>query len=341
MNTFNPSDVGKVKGDLFGFPYSVEHANVVVLPVPWDVTTSYKPGTSNGPEAILKASPQLDFFDIDYPELWNFPVAMAPISNYWVAENSRLRAKAESIISGLEAGRRLSKAEESDLALINERSRSLHDEVKSKAIAIKKNNQFNLVLGGEHSVAYGNIAASKHVSGDFGLLQIDAHQDLRDSYLGFAHSHASVMNRVLNEDLVTHLVQVGIRDCSPDEMALAKSDPRVVVFENRVNQRQLFGGTTWKSIVDDIISRLPQQVYLSIDIDGLEPQYCPNTGTPVPGGLTFDQLQYLLFSLGNSGKRLVGADLVEVAPGLDEWDANVGSRVLLQMIGCIRSSLNG
>ncbi len=337
---FDPSGVGQVTEGLFGFPYSVSEAKVVVLPVPWDVTTSYRPGTANGPSAIAAASPQLDFFDQDYPRLWEFSVAMAEISKDWLFANKTLRVKAEQIIHALETGNPLTESHTAILAEINVHCAQLHHWVMAQSEQYQSAGQFVVVLGGEHSVAYGNIVATAKRFPNMGLLQIDAHQDLRDAYLGFEFSHASVMKRVLTDTSVTKLVQVGIRDCSPDEIALANSDSRVAVFSNKYMQGRLFEGESWQSIVDEIISGLPQHVYLSIDVDGLDPSNCPHTGTPVPGGLSFDQLAYLLKRLSDSAKTLVGADLVEVAPGPegDDWDANVGARVLWQMLGCIRRS---
>lgn len=132
---------------------------------------------------------------------------------------------------------------------------------------------------------------------------------------------------------INTLVQVGIRDFCSDEAGLVASDPRICTFTDFRIKERLFNGLTWRSICGDIISKLPQNVYVSFDIDALSPEYCPNTGTPVPGGLSFAQADYLLYQLSVSGRKIVGFDLNEVAPGAEgEWDANVGARILFKML---------
>lgn len=117
-------------------------------------------------------------------------------------------------------------------------------------------------------------------------------------------------------------------------MTVAADDPRVTMFDGPGLSASKFAGESWHSLCERIVARLPQQVYVSFDIDGLAPQYCPHTGTPVPGGLTFDEAVYLLSRVAASGRRIVGFDLCEVAPapsGEDEWDANVGARMLYKL----------
>jgi len=126
------------------------------------------------------------------------------------------------------------------------------------------------------------------------------------------------------------LTQVGIRDYSEEEKSFAEENG-VYVFYDAMIKQKMFEGSSWQSICDQIISSLPDKVYVSLDIDGLNPSYCPNTGTPVPGGLTFDEVDYLLRKLAFSGKQIVGFDLNEVSPGHNEWDANVGARLLYRL----------
>src|SRR5690606_13345614 len=121
---------------------------------------------------------------------------------------------------------------------------------------------------------------------NFGLLQIDAHADLREAYEGFKYSHASIMYNVLNEiPQVQKLVQVGIRDYGDDELTMIRTEKnRVVTFFDRDLKEAEYEGQTWKALCEQIVDELPQNVYISFDIDGLDPKLCPNTGTPVPGG---------------------------------------------------------
>lgn len=135
-------------------------------------------------------------------------------------------------------------------------------------------------------------------------------------------------------------MQVGIRDYCDEEVALAESEERVVQFSDHSLATAKFEGTTWAAQCEKIVSSLPQRVYVSFDIDGLSPDNCPHTGTPVPGGLGFNKAVYLLDSVVRSGRRIVGFDLVEVAPSGegDEWDANVGARMLFKLCGLILKS---
>jgi agmatinase len=139
---------------------------------------------------------------------------------------------------------------------------------------------------------------------------------------------------------VEKLVQVGIRDYCDDEVALARENNKVVQFDDYCLSSARFEVKTWAEQCREIVEHLPQNVYVSFDIDGLSADNCPHTGTPVVGGLSFNQALYLLDSVVRSGRRIVGFDLVEVAPseGEDEWDANVGARMLWKMCGLILKS---
>jgi len=171
--------------------------------------------------------------------------------------------------------------------------------------------------------------AEKHTS--FGILHIDAHADLREAYEGFEFSHASIMFNALKIPQIKQLVQVGIRDYCEAELQLIQSDQRITTYFDRDLKYQQFEGKAWSVICNQIINKLPEKVYLSFDIDGLDPKLCPHTGTPVPGGLEFEQALYLVEKLVNSDRKIIGFDLNEVAPGNDEWDANVGARLLYRL----------
>ena len=128
------------------------------------------------------------------------------------------------------------------------------------------------------------------------------------------------------------LVQVGIRDFCDEELEVARADERVVQFTDYELAAAQFEGETWRTVCDRIVAALPRQVYVSFDIDGLSPDNCPHTGTPVPGGLSFRAAVYLLAAVVESGREIVGFDLCEVGPSRDgEWDANVGARVLYKL----------
>jgi agmatinase len=198
-------------------------------------------------------------------------------------------------------------------------------------------------------VPFGAIRAAAERHPGLGILHVDAHADLRVAYEGFRWSHASIMDNVLREvPGVARLVQVGIRDFSEDELrAIHRGDGRVVTHFDQQWQRRSFAGEPFDLLCREAVGPLPQQVWVSFDIDGLDPALCPHTGTPVPGGLSFAQVAHLLEVLAGSGRTIVGFDLVEVAPGPDgadsagssaEWDAKVGASVVSKLCGAAAAS---
>jgi agmatinase len=215
--------------------------------------------------------------------------------------------------------------------------------VYKESLRLLKAKKIPVVVGGDHSTPFGAIKAYAETYKDFGILHIDAHSDTRVSYMGFEHSHASIMHNVMEKiPGVKKLVQVGIRDFCEEEYNYTKKNPKIFVHFDRHLQEKKLTGSKWSDIAKDIISELPENVYLSFDIDGLDPRFCPNTGTPVAGGLDYHEMIYLILEIVKSGKRLVGFDLVEVAPNAknkgDEWDANVGMRLLYKLAGAALAS---
>jgi agmatinase len=176
--------------------------------------------------------------------------------------------------------------------------------------------------------------------GNYCVLQIDAHADLRNAYEGFEFSHASIMFNALKINQVEKLVQVGIRDyCEEEYRLIHNSNGRVKTFFDRDIKHAQFNGDSWDRICNRIINELPQNIYLSFDIDGLDPKLCPNTGTPVAGGFEVEQILFLLEKIAKSGKRFIAFDLNEVTPGEnDEWDANVASRLLYRICNLVALS---
>jgi agmatinase len=192
-----------------------------------------------------------------------------------------------------------------------------------------------VILGGDHSVPYGAIEAYAARFPGMGILHLDAHADLRDAYEGFSWSHASIFHNVMTKiPAVSKLVQVGVRDLGRAEQEMIRdSAGRIETVFDADIARKRDSGTPFADIADDIVRRLPETVYLSWDIDGLDPTLCPGTGTPVPGGLSWNDAIALLRALVRAQKTVVGMDLCEVSPGETEWDANVGARLLYKMIG--------
>ncbi|HEX7678359.1 MAG TPA: agmatinase family protein, partial [Thermoanaerobaculia bacterium] len=218
---------------------------------------------------------------------------------------------------------------------VNKISETVNDWVYEQTRALLIAGKMPVVLGGDHSVPFGAILAYAETHPNLGILHLDAHADLREAYEGFTWSHASIFNNVITKvGGVDRLVQVGVRDLSNAEAAMIDgSQGRIVTFFDSDLAARKEEGSTWAEIADEIVAALPRDVYLSWDVDGLDPTLCPSTGTPVPGGLSWNEAIGLLRALRRAGKRIVGLDLCEVSPGESEWDANVGARLLYKMIG--------
>lgn len=330
----NPNETGSANLGLFGVPTTREAAKIILIPVPWEVTTSYGDGTSRGPEAIREASPQIDLFDRQFGLAFEQGFHMLPVPENWRALNDELKVKAKQIREELESGSARSAKFEKAMLTINAACAELSEWVYDTACAIISEGKIPGVIGGDHSSPQGLIRAVCE-SGPVGVLHVDAHADLRVAYQGFTRSHASIMNNVMNAAAKpSKLVQVAIRDFCEEEFKQITEREDIVTFFDQDLKNQMFEGKLWSEICDEIVSHLPDRVHLSIDIDGLSPEFCPSTGTPVPGGLSFDQLNYLFSKVVDSGRQIVGLDLDEVAPGQDsEWDANVGARLLYKMCG--------
>ena len=216
----------------------------------------------------------------------------------------------------------------------------MNDWVYDQTKQLLENGKLVGLIGGDHSTPLGYLKATAEHHGDFGILQIDAHCDLRTAYEDFKYSHASIMYNALAEiPQLTKLVQVGIRDYSEDENQFIIDNPERVTtfFDKDIKERQ-YEGETWKTLVDEIVQRLPPKVYVSFDIDGLDPKLCPNTGTPVAGGFEADQINYLFKKVIESGRKLLGFDLNEVGVGEGGLDANIAARILFRLCNLLVKS---
>lgn len=335
VRSFDPNSPGDPSSSLFGLPFDTSEAEIVIVPVPWDVTVSYKDGASRGPDAVLAASVQVDLFDPSVPDAWKIGLAMDEISSEVRDAASRLREDAKTYINAITTGTDpLSVAATGNIRdAVNEGSAWLNAWVEARCTHWLGHGKLVALLGGDHSTPFGMLKALSAKGEPFAILQIDAHADLREAYEGFLFSHASIMRNALRLPHVSHLVQVGIRDYCQEEADVIASDSRVTTFFDRDLKHGQFIGATWAQQVENIVETLPKRVYISFDIDGLDPKLCPNTGTPVPGGFEFEQALYLIERVARSGRTIIGCDLNEVSPGGDdnEWDANVGARMLYRM----------
>lgn len=334
LERFDPDAAGDEDSGIFGLPFGPEESSLLLLGYAWEPTTSYSQGTAWGPAAVRQASAQLDLFDLELSRAglacpYRHGIHMFPEDPSIRARSDEAKALARS--SGAQSQ-------------VNTLSQKFNAQVQDEVTHHLAQHRLVGLIGGDHSVPFGAIGAHALRESNFGILHIDAHADLRVAYEGFEHSHASIMHNVLEHcPSMSKLVQVGIRDLSEAEMQKIQSDPRIQTHFGP----DLAQVRNWPAQCQAIIQDLPDRVYISVDIDGLDPAFCPHTGTPVPGGLSFTQVQTLLLTLATSGKTIIGFDLVEVAPPLDpqgqprqstsaeEWDANVGARILYRLCGAM------
>ena len=245
-----------------------EHARVVILPVPLDRTTSYVAGTRNGPHEILVASSHM--------ELWDEETStdVHSIGIFTLPEMEFPFGSIDEVVG----------------------------EIRRVASEIICRDKFPVVIGGEHSITPAVVAAVAERHPGLSVLQIDAHADRRDSYMGTRYNHACAMRRVLEHAPAT---QVGIRSLSPEEAAAIPTLPTHVFYDFNLRN-----DARW---VERVVDTLSETVYVTIDVDGLDPAIMPATGTPEPGGLSWYEMLGLLRRVAER-KRIVGFDLVELSP---------------------------
>jgi agmatinase len=343
FENFDPNSVGLKDNNIFGLPTIEETAELIIIPAPWEVTVSYRAGTAKGPEQVMEASLQVDLYDPDGVDEWKKGYYMLPIDKNIETKSAYLRSCSELIINALSEGTDIDCNNQlcEKLKEVNEGGIFFKEWLKELSLKYLNQGKKVVLLGGDHSTPLGYLQALATKHDNFGILQIDAHADLREAYEHFTYSHASIMYNVLKEvPQVSKLVQVGIRDYCDEELAIINSNPRVKTFFDKDIKEAMYEGTTWKQIVDRIIESLPEHVYLSFDIDGLDPKLCPNTGTPVPGGFEVEQIFYLFKKIKESGKKIIGFDLNEVSSGEnfdDSIDPLVGARVLYKMCNLFMS----
>lgn len=321
---FNPNEPALDGSGILGLTSSVEESEIIVFQVPWAVTVSSGKGTEKGPERIMEASKQVDLGNVYFGDVWKKGIA-AVQSDAVNKHNAQIRSEAEVYIEGYLKGEPNIEL----LAKINKDCEILMGGVRSRSETYISKGKKVVLVGGDHSTPLGYIRALLKKYERFGIFHIDAHLDLRDDFEGFINSHASIMRNVMKEPGIEKLVSVGIRSYCDEEIRYAESDTRVQIFFDREIQI-LKREKSWYEIVKAISDSLPEKVYISIDVDGLKQQYCPKTGTPVPGGLEYQDVLDLLDYIGKE-KEIIGMDLVEVGDG--EWDGTVGAELLYQMIG--------
>jgi agmatinase len=338
---FDPGAAALPGSGIFGLPHGPE-AGVSILGVPFQATTSYRRGTAHGPEAVLAASRQVELDDLRFGRPYEAGLHMLPIAPEILAWDEEASAAADPIIA---AGGALGGDTElaRGLGRVNAIGAELNAYVERHTHSVLEAGRLPVVLGGDHSVPFGALAACAECHPGLGVLHFDAHADLRRAYEGFTWSHASILFNVLEHlEGVQRVVQVGVRDlCAEEHARIAESEGRVHTLFDPDWARARFAGEDLPALVRATIEKLPEEVYVTFDVDGLDPSLCPGTGTPVPGGLGWHEAMLWLEELAASGRRVVGLDLCEVSPGPDSagdspghsWDAVVGARLLYRLIG--------
>lgn len=322
------------KEGLFNLPFSARESEVVLIPVPWDVTCSFRSGTSKAPQAIYEASSQIDLYHPLYPDAWKSGFYMFPPPASIMALNSELAPKAREAMELLRTHpNALHPKYQKLIQEVNHHSLELNRLIEEHADELLLQGKILGLVGGEHSVSYGLIKALSSYHKEFAIVQLDAHADFRPAYCGFTFSHASIMYNVWRQiPQVSQFLLIGLRDICHQEAELIHKEKRIVPFFARDIHKKLSRGHPFHSIICPFIDQLPQHVYLSFDIDVLDPAYCPKTGTPVPFGLTPQQCMEIVEAIVESGRIIIGFDLVEVgAETGEDYDAIIASHILFQL----------
>ena len=278
------------------------------------------------------------------PNAWKQGFYMRQPDRKILMKSDYLRKEAELYIDYISKGEKLEANQfmRKTLKEVNDGSDHLNSWTYDQTKALLSKGKLVGLLGGDHSIPLGYYKAIGEKYGEFGILQIDAHCDLRAGYEGFNYSHASIMYNTLKEiPQLQKLVQVGVRDFSENEWEyIRNSNSRVVTYLDKDIRSRQFEGQNWKQISEEIISHLPQKVYISFDIDGLDRKLCPHTGTPVPGGFEKEEVFFIFRKIIESGRTIIGFDLCEVGVSDTDWNANVGARVLLKLCNLLMASNN-
>jgi agmatinase len=227
LTEFDPNSAGNPNNNIFGLPITEDEARLVILPIPWEVTVSFGSGTARAAEQIMKASLQVDLFDPDVPDGWKEGFFMREPDRKILFKSDYLRKEAELYIDYISKGDVVSQNQFmcKTLKEVNEGSVYLNNWVYQQTKSLLEKNKLVALLGGDHSTPLGYMKAIGEKHGDFAILQIDAHCDLRDGYEGFVYSHASIMHNALKEvPQIQKLVQIGIRDYSQGESVYIKDN---------------------------------------------------------------------------------------------------------------------
>ncbi|MDD3875625.1 MAG: agmatinase family protein [Bacteroidales bacterium] len=335
IESFDVDGALNADNNIFGLPFDENEAMIILLPVPWDVTVSYKAGTSYAPENIKNAALQIEIFDSEYENAWHSGFFMHDLDKNISNKNKKFRPLAEKYIQSISSNNVItSEVLKNQIDILNNACSELNEWVEENAANILLKNKIVGIVGGDHSAPFGLVKALSKKHNSFSVLQIDAHADLRKAYEGFEYSHASIMHNVSQIENVKNLVQIGVRDYGSNERdAIISSRGRILTYFDAILRQKLLNQEKWDDLKAEIISHLDNNVYISFDIDGLSPELCPCTGTPVPGGLSFFEATSIINAVVKSGRKIIGFDLCEVGCSENNWDETVASRILYKLCG--------
>ncbi|MBC6415146.1 MAG: arginase family protein [Bdellovibrionales bacterium] len=313
---------------------SFKNSPMILIPVPWSATTSYGGGTEKGPQLIRQESHQLDFFNSLFKLSYNEKI-------HFLKEDSLIQSMNTKALSWVYKIRKKSKKKNEKLyKKVNSACRFLLDWTYEQASTVFSQKKIPALVGGDHSISEALLSLiGERTKGNYGILHLDAHADLRPEYENFKYSHASVMFNVLNLPFPPKkLIQVAVRDFCKQEYDLIKKEERIQCYFDDWIYNQIFKGKTWAKLSHDIISKLPEKVYVSLDVDALTWDYAPDTGTPVPGGLSFNQVLYLFAELKSQKKKIIAFDVVETSGAnktsqSSKWNGNVSARLIYYLCG--------
>ena len=275
-----------------------DNSKAVVVPVPYEKTTSYGKGTIKGPHAILKASGYVEHYDIEEDML---------ISKIGISTLPAIKD-------------------------INSPQR-LYTEIKKVTCQILRDKKIPVYLGGEHTITAAIVSAFKTVhSSSFSILHIDAHSDIRDVYDGTKYSHACVMRRVY--EMGIKIVSVGVRSQSYEEHEFIASvgangrSPLHIFYAHEIHND--------KRWVEKVIDKLGKNIYITFDVDAVDPAYIRATGTPEPGGIFWCDIVKFFQTLAKSNKTLIGMDIVELAPNrYDKISDFICAKLICKILGLL------
>lgn len=349
--TLDAMDYSSGNEGFLGLNWTANECSVVVLNIPWDPTASVGRGTSDGGDEALRYSKCIDLVDDDLLDFglgrpWKYGIFMGNSDE----SVRKLNNTACCIVQeSVDNGERECKSDTSTVssshecdpkdkcrAMVDGLSEQLNTLLHKQTGGLLDQGSLIGVVGGDHSCSFGAIKAFGErcamADQSFGVLHVDAHLDMRRAYQGYSYSHASSMRNVIEQvPAVQTLVSLPIRELSDEDLDFHLTHAKAIMYRASNIRHRKLSGEPWTIIAREIIERLPSLVWISMDMDALSPEFCPGTGCPVPGGLSYDELCELLLQIVRSGRRLVGWDLVEL--GNTSTDANVACRLIYKLAG--------